>query len=91
MAVLVAELMGVEPAHCLKVGDTVMDMQEGLAAGMRPIGVLDSGNEVGMEKDAWSALDDLEQDRMRRHASLVLTRAGAIATIKTVSGLRWFF
>jgi len=91
MAVLVAELMGVEPAHCLKVGDTVMDMQEGIAAGMRPIGVLDSGNEVGMDKDAWGALDDLEQDRMRRHASLVLTRAGAIATIKTVSGLRWFF
>lgn len=91
MALFAAELLGAHPAECLLVGDTVIDMREGERAGMRPVGVLDSGNEIGVGADVWAAMDELERERMRRHASLVLTRAGAIATVKTVKGLRWFF
>ena len=91
MALFAAELLGAHPAECLLVGDTVIDMREGERAGMRPVGVLDSGNEIGVGADVWAAMDEVERERMRRHASLVLTRAGAIATVKTVKGLRWFF
>lgn len=35
-----AEAMGVEPAHCLMIGDTTVDMRTGMAAGAQTIGVL---------------------------------------------------
>jgi phosphoglycolate phosphatase len=39
-ATRMAEKLGVEPADCLFVGDSAVDMQTAVNAGMRPIGVL---------------------------------------------------
>lgn len=35
-----AAAMGVEPAHCLMIGDTTVDMRTGVAAGAQAVGVL---------------------------------------------------
>jgi len=35
-----AEKMGVEPAHCLMIGDTTIDVRTGVAAGAQTVGVL---------------------------------------------------
>lgn len=35
------------PSHCVKIGDTPSDIEEGRNAGMWTIGVVDSGNEAG--------------------------------------------
>jgi phosphonoacetaldehyde hydrolase len=89
MALRVAELLGAQPSQCLKVGDTVADMREGCAAGMRSVGVLDSGNEVGLDAEEWYALAPDRREAMRRAASKVLLDAGAAATIRTVRELVW--
>jgi beta-phosphoglucomutase-like phosphatase (HAD superfamily) len=90
MSLRAAEILGLEPPTCLRVGDTVMDMAEGSAAGMRPVGVLDCGNEVGLPRNEFQCLDQLERDRMRSWASHTLTRAGATATISSLAALKWF-
>lgn len=90
MSLRAAELLGLDPAGCLRVGDTVMDMAEGSAAGMRAVGILDCGNEVGLPRDAFRALDPAERDRMRSWASQTLTCAGATATISSLAALEWF-
>jgi phosphonoacetaldehyde hydrolase len=87
MALRVAAMLGADPARCLKVGDTVADMQEGVAAGMLSVGVLDSGNEVGLDAATWGALEPARQEAMRRAASDVLCAAGAAATVRTVSDI----
>ena len=35
------------PAHCVKIGDTPSDIEEGRNAGMWTIAVVDTGNEAG--------------------------------------------
>jgi phosphonoacetaldehyde hydrolase len=89
MALRVAELLGADPVRCLKVGDTRVDMREGVAAGMRSVGVLDSGNEIGLDAADWAALPRAEKELLRMRASRSLIEAGAAATIRTVGELKW--
>lgn len=42
---------------CVKVGDTLMDIEEGLNAGMWTIGVTRTGNELGLTEQEAAALD----------------------------------
>jgi len=71
------ELRAYPPALCIKVGDTVPDIQEGLNAGMWTIAVALTGNELGLttEELADLSLDALETRRERAH--LHLADAGA--------------
>jgi phosphonoacetaldehyde hydrolase len=71
------ELRAYPPAVCIKVGDTVPDIQEGLNAGMWTIAVALTGNELGLttEELADLSLDELETRRERAH--LHLADAGA--------------
>lgn len=62
---------------CVKIGDTVVDVEEGLNAGMWTVALADCGNEVGLPFDQWSALSPAEQARLRAPAADKLARAGA--------------
>jgi phosphonoacetaldehyde hydrolase len=64
------------PSHCVKIGDTPSDIEEGRNAGMWTIGLTDSGNEAGRSDrliatgahftapslaECWGALDEIER------------------------------
>lgn len=88
MCLLAAERLGVRPLEeVVKVGDTPADIAEGLAARMLTLGVATSGNEVGLEREAWAALGPSEQERLRSAATARLYAAGADAVIDGVWAL----
>lgn len=62
----IAEQLGAFPmGHCLKIGDTPADMAEGRNAGMIALGIVDTGNEIGLDQSTLATLsaDDLNQRR----------------------------
>ena len=61
----------------VKVGDTVVDVGEGLNAGMWTIGLAVTGNEVGLTEAEWTALPPGRQAELRRAAADRLLAAGA--------------
>jgi phosphonoacetaldehyde hydrolase len=70
--------LGVYPMESVvKIGDTVVDVEEGLNGGMWSIGVTVTGNEVGLSADEWMALPAAEQARLRERAAARLRAAGA--------------
>jgi phosphonoacetaldehyde hydrolase len=71
------QLMVFPPASCVKIGDTPSDMEEGLNAGMWTIGVIDSGNEIGLSHAEWIALSRDAREQRRAQARLRLQKAGA--------------
>jgi phosphonoacetaldehyde hydrolase len=82
------EALGVYPAACvLKVGDTVPDVQEALAAGCWSAGVVASSNDVGLTEADLAAL--APDERAGRFAAVAtkLTGAGAHATMETLAEL----
>lgn len=62
---------------CVKIGDTVVDVEEGLNAGMWSIAITDTGNEVGLPQAEWEALSPDRQAALRTPAADRLARAGA--------------
>lgn len=78
MALRALERLGVyPPLACVKIGDTVPDIEEGLNAGMWTIGLTLAGNEVGLSEAELAALPAAEQDRLEAKAAQRLARAGA--------------
>lgn len=61
----------------VKIGDTVVDVEEGLNGGMWSIGVAATGNEVGLTAAELAALGPAERDRLIAAATDKLARAGA--------------
>jgi len=76
------------PAACVKIGDTPADIQEGRNAGMWTVGVVDTGNEVGLSFDVWRSLDEAERETRRSRACQRLTEAGAHYVIHSLSEIR---
>lgn len=74
-------------AACVKVDDTVPGIAEGLAAGMWTVGLSASGNEVGLDWDAWSALSPPAQAAACRPAQDILSQAGAHYVVRTIADL----
>jgi phosphonoacetaldehyde hydrolase len=72
---------------CVKVGDTVADIEEGLNAGMWTVGVTVTGNEVGLTAAALAALDEAARQQRRLRAADKLGRAGAHYLIDGVADL----
>ena len=72
---------------CVKIGDTVSDIQEGRNAGMWTIGLTRSGNSVGLTESEWSALDHSHQTQLLAHATQELQAAGCHFTAETVAHL----
>ncbi len=69
------EALGVYPPRLVvKVGDTVIDIEDGLNAGCWSVGVIDSSNEMGLTADEFTALSETEkmvrrEDIYRRYSS----------------------
>lgn len=80
--------LGVWPAHrVVKVDDTVPGLMEGRHAGCWTIGVLASGNEVGLTEAQWRALDATQQQQLREKARQRLAQATPDFWVDTVSEL----
>lgn len=73
-----AQLLGVyPPSSCVKIGDTVSDIEEGRNAGMWTIGLTRTGNLLGLDLEAWTALpEDQKSERIKRAEEKLLS-AGA--------------
>jgi phosphonoacetaldehyde hydrolase len=73
-----AELLGVcPPRACVKIGDTVVDIEEGRNAGMWTIGVTRTGNLIGLEQPEWEQLPEAEKHSRLARATQTLRDAGA--------------
>jgi phosphonoacetaldehyde hydrolase len=70
---------------CVKIGDTVVDVEEGLNAGMWSVGVTDTGNEIGLPQAEWEALPAERRDALRRVAADRLARAGAHYVVRSLA------
>jgi phosphonoacetaldehyde hydrolase len=75
------------PASVIKVDDTAPGILEGIAAGTWTVGVVVSGNGVGLSLDDWNALDAATQQTHRQRAGEQLLAAGAHTLIDTVADL----
>ncbi len=71
----------------VKIGDTVVDIEEGLNGGMWSVGVVVSGNGVGLSLAEWQALPPDEQAARRAQAAGVLAAAGAHYVIDTIADI----
>jgi phosphonoacetaldehyde hydrolase len=84
----VMEALGVfPPAAVVKVGDTVPDIGEGLAAGAWSVGVVHSSSEVGCTAEEWASLPPVEQQRRSASCRTRLLAAGAHAVVDTLAEL----
>jgi phosphonoacetaldehyde hydrolase len=80
--------MAVFPVEAVvKIGDTVVDVEEGLNGGMWSVGITVTGNEVGLSLADWRALPDYEQTQYRMAAAGKLTAAGAHYVIDALADI----
>lgn len=83
--------MGVYPVEAVvKIGDTVVDIGEGLNGGMWTVGLTVTGNEVGLTEAEWNALSDSERSNLRDTAAAKMKAAGAhyvIDSIELIQGV----
>jgi len=70
---------------CVKIGDTPVDVEEGLNAGLWTIGITRTGNEIGLSEAEWQALSPGEQQARLAQAEAVLCGAGAHFTAGSVA------
>lgn len=52
-------------ASVLKVGDTQSDIAEGIAAGVRTVGVIEGSSEMGLNEAEWNALNEDAKSELR--------------------------
>jgi phosphonoacetaldehyde hydrolase len=82
------EATGVYPPRCVvKVGDTIPDIEEGLAAGTWSVGVISTGSDVGLSEAEWNALSRAEQQRRLDAGGRKLREAGAHFAIPSIADL----
>ncbi|HMD04488.1 MAG TPA: phosphonoacetaldehyde hydrolase [Candidatus Binatus sp.] len=78
--------MQVEPLEAIvKVGDTPVDIEEGLRAGVWTVGVARTGNMIGLSAEDFAALAPAEQARRLENARAQLAAAGAHEVIDAVA------
>lgn len=71
----------------MKVGDTVSDVKEGLAAGAFTVGITDGSSVMGLSRAEWEALDDASRAQHRERTAQVFRDAGAHAVIRDLTEL----
>jgi phosphonoacetaldehyde hydrolase len=77
--------MGVYPMHAMvKVGDTLVDIEEGLNAGMWTVGLSLTGNLMGMSQDQVKALPEPERKKACERIESQLYEAGAHFVIEGI-------
>ena len=73
-----AQLLDVYPSSaCVKIGDTVIDIEEGRNAGMWTIGLTRTGNLIGLDRQQWEQLPETEKEVRLSRAKKTLLDAGA--------------
>jgi phosphonoacetaldehyde hydrolase len=73
-----AQLLDVyPPAACVKIGDTISDIEEGRNAGMWTIGLTRTGNLIGLDKEQWDQLPQSAKAAQLKRAESTLLEAGA--------------
>ncbi len=86
MAIKAAMDLGVYPLEaCIKIGDTVPDIAEGLNAGMWSVGVVMTGNEIGMSETELAAADPSLVAAKRDRAYAKLAQAGAHYVVDSIA------
>jgi phosphonoacetaldehyde hydrolase len=72
------QLLGVyPPASCVKIGDTVIDIEEGKNAGMWTIGLTRTGNLIGLDALGWDQLSASDKQVRLKNAEEIIRSAGA--------------
>lgn len=85
-----ANALALGAAHvqgCVVVDDSPTGLQAGRAAGMWTVGVVVTGNEIGLSQAEWQALDPAERDTRAAHARCTLRQAGAHFVIDGIADL----
>jgi phosphonoacetaldehyde hydrolase len=82
-----ADLAVWPPRTVVKVDDTTPGIAEGAAAGCWCVGVVASGNGVGLTPAAWAALPEAAKADRRARVGDALRAAGAHAVVDTVAQL----
>jgi phosphonoacetaldehyde hydrolase len=77
----------VEVQSCVKIGDTVVDVEEGLNAGMWSVGVAATGNEIGLDLAAFEALEPADRAARVDAARRRLLAAGAHLVVDSAAEL----
>jgi len=73
------------PAGVVKIGDTLVDVDEGINAGTWAIGLSRTGNYVGLTEADLAALDPDEQRRLIDDADEMLRRRGAHYVVESIA------
>ncbi|MBM6928497.1 phosphonoacetaldehyde hydrolase [Parasutterella secunda] len=71
----------------VKVGDTVSDMREGKNAGLITVGVTEGSSVIGLNKESWDKLTDMERFSLRKKARETFFANGADFVIDTMAEL----
>jgi phosphonoacetaldehyde hydrolase len=81
-----AQQLGIYPMEaCVKIGDTLPDVEEGLNAGMWTVGLAKSGNELGLNEAEVAALPADELQARLRRACDRMAATGAHYVVDTVA------
>lgn len=86
ICIKVLRLLGItNPAHVVKIGDTVNDVLEGVRAGMWVIGITLSGSLAGLSEEELNVLPDTKKDTLHERIAQELIAAGAHYTARDVA------
>jgi len=72
-------------AALAKIGDTPIDIHEGLNAGAWSIGVAGTGNMIGLSLEDFHSLSESEREARLAHARVELQKAGAHYVVDTLA------
>lgn len=75
------------PCAVVKVGDTVVDIQEGKNAGAWSIGILTGSNLLGVSQEEYESMEPDELARRKQEAAERYTQAGADLVIDSIRDL----
>lgn len=75
------------PCEVVKVGDTVVDIEEGKNAGAWSVGILQGSNLLGLSKEEYDAMDAAELAKRKEKAEAVYREAGADYVIDSIREL----
>lgn len=82
------KVLGVKSVtRVLKAGDTVSDIEEALAAGVIPVGIVEGSSVMGLSRREWDVLDEEERAACREKTRAVFARAGARYVIDNLAQL----
>ncbi len=82
------EALGVyPPAAVVKVGDTVIDIEDGRNAGCWSVGVIDSSNEMGLSEAEFQSLTEAERNARRKDITERYQKVGAHAMLHAITDL----